>query len=148
MNNENYTDLVKSLEVLMISMNKFKKKVRCDYDIGLFKTHYGIIYLLDKFPVMTMSDFSDRLGLPKPRVTLIIDKLVKEDIVKREFDENDRRIINIAITENGKHILEIMKKQKIENMKNMLSVLEDNEIYQFKDIITSLIKFIDKLIIK
>ncbi|MCB2340223.1 MarR family winged helix-turn-helix transcriptional regulator [Clostridium estertheticum] len=148
MNNENYTDLIKNLEVLMTSMNKFKKKVRCDYDIGLFKIHYGIIYLLDKFPVMTMSEFSDRLGLAKPRGTLLIDKLVKEDIVKRELDENDRRVINIAITENGKNILKIIKKQKIDNMKNTLSVLEDNEIEQFKDVTTSLIKFIDKLIIK
>ena len=76
---------------------------------------------------MSMSDIGKHLAMPKPHVTVIIDKLICEGFVERQNDPNDRRIINIAITEKGKEVFHEIKKTLAENMKIKLLNLSEEE---------------------
>lgn len=78
---------------------------------------------------LSISEICKRSYISKPQMTSIIDKLLKEDFVERVHDEEDRRVININITEKGRDyssdILEMLK----ENMRQKLSVLSEENLY-------------------
>ena len=74
-----------------------------------------------------MSDIGKHLSMPKPHVTVIVDKLIDEGYVERQNDPNDRRIINILLTEKGKEDFEAMKQAISENLKEKLSLLNEEE---------------------
>ena len=49
----------------------------------------------------TMTDLGKMLYVSKPNITILVNKLVEFNMVKRMFDENDRRIIYIELTDIG-----------------------------------------------
>jgi len=77
--------------------------------------------------MMSMSDIGKCLAMPKPHVTVIVDKLIDEGYVERQNDPNDRRIVNIIITERGQKVFQELKKTLAENMKIKLLKLSEEE---------------------
>jgi len=52
------------------------------------------------------SHIAKELGLTPPTVTNLTDKLVKRNLAVRLFDESDRRIVLLDITDEGRDILD------------------------------------------
>jgi DNA-binding MarR family transcriptional regulator len=75
----------------------------------------------------SMSDIGKCLSMPKPHVTVIVDKLIEEGYVERQSDPNDRRVVNILLTEKGLEDFENIKQEISENLKIKLSRLSDEE---------------------
>jgi DNA-binding MarR family transcriptional regulator len=86
-----------------------------------------VMGMLKRFGMLSMSDIGKHLSMPKPHVTVIVDKLIDERYVERQNDPNDRRIINIVLTEKGKEDFEAMKQAISENLKEKLSLLNEEE---------------------
>lgn len=76
---------------------------------------------------LSMSDIGKCLAMPKPHVTVIVDKLIEEGYVERQSDPKDRRIVNILLTEKGLADFESIKLAISENLKIKLSALSDEE---------------------
>ena len=77
--------------------------------------------------ILSMSDIGKCLSMPKPHVTVIVDKLIEEGYVERQHDPNDRRIVNVLITEKGLKDFEEIKLLVSENLKEKLHALNAEE---------------------
>lgn len=77
---------------------------------------------------LSMSDIGKCLSMPKPHVTVIVDKLIEEGYVERQSDPKDRRIVNILLTAKGLADFESIKKAIAENLKVKLSLLSNEEL--------------------
>lgn len=75
-----------------------------------------------------MSEIGKKLAMPKPNVTTLVDRLIAENLAERLSDENDRRIINIRITEKGIETFLFLKKEISEELQRRLEVLSEKEI--------------------
>ena len=53
-----------------------------------------VLSSLKRNGVLSMSDIGKCLLMPKPHVTVIVDKLIEEGYVKRQSDPKDRRVVN------------------------------------------------------
>lgn len=82
---------------------------------------------LKRHGTQSMSDIGKCLSMPKPHVTVIVDKLIEEELVERQSDPNDRRIVNILLTEKGFEEFNNIKKDLSENLKIKLSKLSEQE---------------------
>ena len=82
---------------------------------------------LKRHGTQSMSDIGKCLSMPKPHVTVIVDKLIDEGYVERLSDPKDRRIVNILITEKGSEHFESIKLAISENLKVKLSSLTNEE---------------------
>jgi DNA-binding MarR family transcriptional regulator len=82
---------------------------------------------LKRHGTQSMSDIGKCLSMPKPHVTVIVDKLIEEELVERQSDPNDRRIVNILLTKKGFEEFDSIKKDISENLKIKLSKLSDQE---------------------
>ena len=82
---------------------------------------------LKRYGILSMSDIGKCLSMPKPHITVIVDKLIEEGYVERLNDPKDRRIVNILITEKGLKDFEEIKQAVSENLKIKLSTLSNEE---------------------
>lgn len=82
---------------------------------------------LKRHGILSMSDIGKCLSMPKPHITVIVDKLIEEGYVERLNDPKDRRIVNILITGKGLKDFEDIKQAVSENLKIKLSTLNDEE---------------------
>lgn len=71
----------------------------------------GLIYL-SAHGSASMTDLARYLGVTKPSATALIDRLIGQGLVSRLSDNQDRRIVKIALTVKGKKLMESIKKQK------------------------------------
>ena len=83
---------------------------------------------LKQHGTLSMSDIGKCNSMPKPHITLIVDKLIEEGYVERQSDPKDRRIVNILLSEKGITDFEILKQAMSENLKSKLLLLEDDEL--------------------
>jgi DNA-binding MarR family transcriptional regulator len=82
---------------------------------------------LKRHGTLSMSDIGKCLSMPKPHVTVIVDKLIDEGYVERQSDPKDRRIVNILLTEKGLADFESIKLAVSENLKIKLSELTNEQ---------------------
>jgi DNA-binding MarR family transcriptional regulator len=83
---------------------------------------------LKRHGTLSMSDIGKCLSMPKPHVTVIVDKLIEEGYVERQSDPKDRRVVNILLTEKGLTNFESIKLAISENLKVKLSQLSNEEL--------------------
>ena len=101
---------------------------------------------LKRHGMLSMSDIGKYLAMPKPHITVIVDRLIEEGYVKRQSDPNDRRIVNILITEKGLRDFEQIKLVVSETLKSKLLLLSEDELeilatasQQVKEILISIL---------
>jgi DNA-binding MarR family transcriptional regulator len=82
---------------------------------------------LKRYGTQSMSDIGKCLSMPKPHITVIVDKLIDEGYVERQSDPKDRRVVNVLLTEKGLKDFEEIKLAISENLKIKLSSLSNEE---------------------
>ncbi len=92
-----------------------------------------VLGILNKNEMLSMSEIGCRLSMPKPHVTAHIDKLISEEMVERVFDPNDRRIINVKLTENGKKSFQQIKEVISTEMRQNLNKLDNTRLEELLD---------------
>lgn len=95
-----------------------------------FDPHYLILCFLVR-EGLPISEIGKRLHRSRPNMTALIDRLIEEGKVRREHDEKDRRVVNIVITDRGRHYLEERRRIIRDNIKRNISALSrrDQEIF-------------------
>lgn len=89
--------------------------------------------------ILSVSEICKKTYISKPQMTAIIDKLIKEKLVERFHDKEDRRIINISLTDKGKEYASSIRETLINNMKNkLLSLSDENKVKLLNSIETAI----------
>lgn len=74
-----------------------------------------------------MSDLSESIGVTMGNITGMIDRIEKEDLVKRVADSEDRRIIRVQLTQKGNEVVKKIFNRKRKNLTSVLSKLSDSD---------------------
>lgn len=90
-----------------------------DFRVMLF------LMLRNSQPISTIGGL---LGISKPYMTAVIDKLIARGYVERKPSTEDRRIIDISITVEGRRHMEECKTEARESVKKRLSTLSTEDI--------------------
>jgi DNA-binding MarR family transcriptional regulator len=99
----------------------------------LFDITPGMVYVMSSLKrngVQNMSDIGRCQSMPKPHVTVIVDKLIEAGYAERFNDPNDRRVVNIKLTDKGLADFEAIKSSISSGLKEKLSTLSAEEIEQ------------------
>lgn len=106
-------------------------------DIDIKFAHIPILCQIRTLRNPTMGELGDSSGFQLSSLTRITDKLVERDLVAREADASDRRVVRIRITDEGSQIVrkfEIARKKKVRSIlmrltsrerKDLIRVLQD-----------------------
>lgn len=146
MNNIDLTKISDELFHLLMQLNSKvfnqDKMVKCS---PLPPSHVKVIFYLFNNGSSSISDIASMLAISKPNMTPIIDKLIKEDLVYRKEDPNDRRKIRIDLTEKA-HNMALEHKQRLkESLLSKISTLSEEDLFKMSDLVSQLTNIIIKL---
>jgi len=92
-----------------------------------------------------VTEIGERLQIPRPQMTHLIDKLVCLEMVERQPDARDRRIINIALTSSGRTLLKKHRRMIEGAIKKSLTSLSDEELAEVSTSLRTLRRILSKL---
>jgi DNA-binding MarR family transcriptional regulator len=99
-----------------------------DIDLDIKLLHFEIMRVLKEEGTLHPAKIGERLLIAKAQMTHLIDKLVELGFVKREMDPNDRRTINITLTEEGNQVLDEQDEFIVNAVRENMSSLTDKEL--------------------
>jgi len=86
--------------------HRLSKELKSHMESGLAPTltegQLGVLELLDAHERMKPSDLIEHLSTTPAAVTTLLDRMEKNELIMRERDEKDRRIVWVNVTDKGK----------------------------------------------
>ncbi len=139
-------DLFSTLPLVHRSISrKLIKTVVTSFKEDIAPPHFQIMKLLEEAGTLHVAEIGERLQIARPQMTHLIDRLVELDIVERETNEEDRRMLNIRLKDKGKSIIKSRDKQVINATREALSGLTDDELKQLSMSLNNIKEIFSKL---
>jgi DNA-binding MarR family transcriptional regulator len=105
--------------ILKLTEKRVRNPINMQMRMMLMLTHSGM---------MQPSEIGIRMGISKPNVTSLIDKLIQQGYVQRSRDEQDRRVIHIAVTARGRKFVTKRLQLVSNGIKKNLSGLSPEDV--------------------
>jgi DNA-binding MarR family transcriptional regulator len=141
-------------DAIMLFMGVFNKAVlspsEMARDLPVGPSHIKTIFYLIRKGSTPISQVAKDLGISKPNMTPIIDKLVSEGYVNRFNDPNDRRIINVEATTKASELHEMHKENLRANMRSAISskisTLQNEDLIELDESLKKITTILNKLV--
>ena len=92
-------------------------------DLGLTMTQLRLLFLLRLEDGLSAGAIAERLGVTPSTLTRMMDRLVRHDLVRREEDCNDRRLVRHRLTDDARRTIGEMERFGRARMDRMLAQL-------------------------
>ncbi len=89
-------------------------------------------------PGITTTDFADAIGVQPSVATGVVQRLVSRGLVERKLDDSDRRIRRLYLTAEGLEVAEESAGIARSTRRRQLSVLNDEQLAQLRDLLVAL----------
>ena len=93
---------------------------------------------LEELGDITIGELSNRLYLAFSTTTDLVDRMEKNELVKRVRDENDRRVVVIHLLEKGERIIKEVIEKRQQYLQKMLVGFDVQETEQFSSYLQKL----------
>lgn len=103
-------------------------------EFNLSFPQYKMLCILDVTGTRTVSQLAEALGITSAAITGITDRLVTEGFAIRERGENDRRVVNISITDQGKEIISQVTERQKEMLEGIFDQLQEEDLQHLRRI--------------
>lgn len=84
------------------AINKFDPlRFRAWAEMGLTTAQLRVLFLVRESPGVTAGELATKISVTPPTISGIVDRLVKMDLIRREDDDSDRRLVRNMLTDQG-----------------------------------------------
>ncbi|WP_158304897.1 MarR family transcriptional regulator [Methanobacterium lacus] len=101
--------------------------------------------LIDEYGSPSISNLGRKINVSKSQMTSRVDQLVEDGLIERINDTEDRRIIRIQLTKNGKNFLKDSKKNIEAEMNELIAPLSVEDIEDLKTSVLTIKKIVLKI---
>ena len=108
-------------------------------------SHVQVLAMLQDAGTMSVSEISRRLGIAKPNITPLVDRLFESGYVDRQHDENDRRVVNIVLLPAGDEKLAAIRATIARQIQVQSEDLSVTEFRELNDSLASLVRILSSL---
>lgn len=109
---------------------------------GIPLSHVQVLTMLNEQESLSVSEISRRLGIAKPNITPLVDRLLEMGLVDRRRDENDRRVVNIVILPQGMEKLVAIRGSIAYYLQEQADQLSVNEFKELADSLESITRIL------
>jgi len=96
-------------------------------ELSLSRFELLALMLCEKLQTVSMSNLAQGMSVPMSTATGIVDRLVKKGLLKRGRNEEDRRVVTVSLTDNGRALVEDLKEHFHEFLDRVRSLLTVEE---------------------
>ncbi|WP_088044038.1 MarR family winged helix-turn-helix transcriptional regulator [Bacillus sp. EAC] len=123
--------LVDDLTKLLIRVRKNWQKANEAANNSLTPPKYLLLHLLNKNKKMTVSELGKQIGLSSGAITTAVNKMVNNELIKRQRDLRDRRVTWLELTEQGYQMVDEMATFREGLWASLFNSLSNDERDQF-----------------
>ncbi|MCL1073101.1 MarR family winged helix-turn-helix transcriptional regulator [Shewanella dokdonensis] len=117
-------------------LSSWEQSVVRDQGVSLAQIH--TVEILGANGSMRMKELADKLGITTGTLTVQVDRLVKTGLVVRQPSANDRRSVEVQLTEKGQQMFVEHDQLHLQLTREMTSGLEPQECQQLLRFLTRL----------
>lgn len=134
-----------NLYLLLLSLNRhiFNPTVLTK-KFNVPHSHIKVLFYLIHHGPISISKMAKELCISKPNMTPVIDKLVEDGLVTRDYNPTDRRVILIQATPKALEVLKEGKEYIKEVIREKISPLSDEDISNLSSSLDTLLNVINK----
>ncbi len=131
MDNVELGEIVNNIYLLHQALTK------SDSEYEEFKGHrntsnyYATLIILKKRGKVPLSEIGNLIGIKRQNMTNISDTLVGKGLVMRVPCNEDRRVINLSITDKGEECLKKWQKSRIKKFNKLFAHFNDEDLKKF-----------------
>ena len=95
-------------------------------------SHVQVLAMLQDVGTMSVSEISRRLGIAKPNITPLVDRLFEAGYVDRQHDENDRRVVNVVLLPAGEEKLTSIRETIVRQVMRWTGTIPEKEFFELE----------------
>lgn len=139
------TDVQEFGELLSVMVRSFAAFERSEiFCCGVTMSQCSTILGIGKKGKMTMHALSEWMSLATSTMTRIVDNLVRDGYIERSHDPQDRRVVQVSLTEKGGQLFQAIKEIYHEYHRRIVENIPAGELHQVVESLTMLIEAIKK----
>lgn len=112
---------------------------------GMTRNHIGVLFILRRFGTLRMSELCQKSGLIKSNLTPVVDWLLGKGLVERKTDPEDRRVVMIELTGQGRELLEKIWEHIETQFEKLFAGIEDGELMRFLDALKTVTETLNRI---
>ena len=93
--------------------------------------HLQVLTVLETDGSVPMGALADSLDVSQASATGIVDRMEQRGLIERRRDDEDRRVVRVALTEDGSRLLAGVAAERRERLGTLLDELTDDELDGF-----------------
>lgn len=93
-------------QFMLYAFEKLGKTFEDGRDSLLGARGFYTLYVLGTYAPKTMTELGEACNMKKQQTTNVVDNLIELGLAQRLYNQRDRRVIQIAITDSGQDFLE------------------------------------------
>jgi DNA-binding MarR family transcriptional regulator len=126
---ENREELLQQLIMGMTSVMRHIGRGLAPHEPSLSPPQVRLLFVIgSREEGFQVTELADKIGITPGAVTQFVDALVEKDLVSREGDPSDRRIVRLKLTQTAKAHYENLRKEYLASMTRAFGVLSDAEL--------------------
>ena len=116
-----------------------------DKGIDAFSGEQGkILFVLWQKDKITQKELATEIGLAKNTITVMLEKMEKNNLIKRITDENDKRKTLVILTEYAKSLKKCSDKISDEMLKKVYKGFSEEEIDKYEGYLHRIIRNLEE----
>jgi DNA-binding MarR family transcriptional regulator len=121
-------DPVEVASQLRLSVARLHRALRQHAEAGLSPSQLSALAAIDRHGSMTLGELAAHEGVAPPTITGIVARLEADANVAREADPDDRRLVRVVATEQGRQLLGAARQRKDAWLSRRLAGLAPDEL--------------------
>ncbi|AGY78224.1 MarR family winged helix-turn-helix transcriptional regulator [Clostridium autoethanogenum] len=118
--------IMREMKTILCSLKKNMKNSFNNFN--LTAPQGMLIEILRRYGEMKISDLSKKMGLSNSTVSGIVDRLEKQDLIKRTRSDEDRRVVYVNVTDKFKNGFQENFKKVEQEFEDIMSKASPEEI--------------------
>lgn len=114
--------------IFRLVRRKVVKPTLADTNVEIKSLHFEIMHVLKDEGTLHPAKIGEKLLVAKAQMTHLIDKLVDLGFVKREMCADDRRTINLTLTDEGRKTLDEQDSLVVGAVEDNMASLSEEEL--------------------
>ena len=136
--------VVEAIVYLYTESRRITKGVAGRY--GLTGPQLAVVKMLEPVGKLSLSELSSQIRARNSTVTGIIDRMEREELVVRRRSKQDRRVINIELTDKGQKLAAEIPVEPVQIFRQVLGELGARDAADLRRILTKLARRVAELV--
>lgn len=112
---------------LRLAVTRLARRLRQQAEAPVSPTQAAVLATIGRLGPLTLGELAEAERVQPPTITAAVDRLEQRDLVARERDAEDRRVVRVEITGAGRRLLADVRTRKSAYLEQRLATLSARE---------------------